>query len=86
MSRPRPYEPVLSGAATTALLKLPKSRQRLLGRLLFQLAETPAQPGDYATIDEQGRPVQHILLGEFHLSYGPDHATRELRIVEIEEV
>jgi hypothetical protein len=53
MSRPRPYEPVLSGVATT---------------------------------DESGRPVQHILLGEFHLSYWPDHAARELRIVEIDEV
>ncbi len=85
MSRPRPYEPVLSGAATAMLLALTKSRQRLLGRLLFTLAENPSQPGDYATIDDAGRAVQHLLVGEFHLRYWPDHAARELRIVEIEE-
>ena len=34
---------------------------------------------------ETGRAVQHLLLGEFHLSYWPDHAARELRILEIEE-
>jgi hypothetical protein len=86
MSRPRPYDPVLSGAATTSLLALPKARQRVVGRLLFRLAETPAQPGDYSTTDESGRSVQHILVGEFHLSYWADHATRELRIVEIDEI
>jgi len=72
--------------ATTSLLNLPKARQRLLGRLLFGLAETPTQPGDYSTSDESGRSVQHILVGEFHLSYWPDHAARELRIVEIDEI
>ena len=86
MSRPRPYEPVLSGASTTALLALPKARQRLVGRLLFRLAESPAQPGDYATSDETGRVVQHILLGEFLISYWSDHAAREMRIVEIDEI
>lgn len=86
MSRHRPYEPVLSGMATTSLLAMPKARQRLVGRLLFQLAETPSQPGDYSTSDDSGRSVQHILIGEFHLSYWPDHAVRELRIVEIDEI
>lgn len=86
MSRPRAYEPVLSGAATATLLALPKARQRLLGKLLFRLAETPGQPGDYSTADDKGRPVQHQVVGEFHISYWPDHAARELRIVEIDEV
>lgn len=65
---------------------MPKARQRLVGRLLFRLAETPSQTGDYSTDDDTGRTVQHILIGDFHLSYWADHAVRELRIVEIDEI
>lgn len=86
MSRPRPYEPVLSSAATTALLALPKARQRLVARLLFSLAENPSQPGDYVTADDTGRVIQHLLLGDCHFSYWPDHAARELRVVEFDEI
>lgn len=86
MTRPKPYEPVLSGAATTTLLGLPRSRQRVVGRLLFALAATPSQLGDYVTNDDTGRVIQHLLVGDWHFSYWPDHAARELRVVEIDEV
>jgi hypothetical protein len=54
--------------------------------LLFALAATPSQLGDYVTNDDTGRVIQHLLVGDWHFSYWPDHAARELRVVEIDEV
>ena len=86
MTRSKPYEPVLSGAATAFLLGFPRSKQRLVGRLLFTLATTPSLPGDYATNDETGRAIQHLLVGDWHFIYWPDHAACELRFIESAEV
>ena len=86
MRRPVPYEPVLSGNAAAYLIELPRSAQRKVIALLFQLAEMPSQLGDYSSRDDSGRPIQHILIGEWHVSFWADDAAREFRIVEITEV
>ena len=80
------YEAVLSSKATAFLLGLPKARQRQVMVLLERLAATPNHPGDYSECDHTGRAVQFLLIGDFVISYWPDHAVRELRIVEIDEV
>lgn len=86
MRKSTPYDPVLSGRASAYLIGLSKNSQRKVIALLFQLAETPSQIGDYSSRDDKGRDVQHILIGEWHVSYWADDAARELRIVEILEV
>jgi hypothetical protein len=77
------YDPVLSGKASSYLVSLPRAKQKAVITLLFQLAEHPAQIGDYPTSDESGRRLENILLGEWHFTYWADHAAKELRIVEI---
>ena len=84
MVRRAAYEPVLSGKALTFLSTLAKRNQRRLIDLLFRLAEYPHQLGDYASFDECGRHVQHLVAGPLVISYWPDHAVRELRISDIE--
>jgi hypothetical protein len=54
--------------------------------LIERLAEHPTQLGDHATKDDSGREVQHLLIGDWHFSFWPDHAIRELRITEINEL
>jgi hypothetical protein len=80
------YEPVLSSRAAAFLVSLSKGRQRKLIGLLYQLAENPSQIGDYSEPDETGRDVQFILVQDRLIAYWADHAVRELRIVDIEEV
>ena len=55
-------------------------------RLLFQLAEHPTQLGDYATREDGGGEIQHLTAGDWHFSFWTDHAVRELRITEINEL
>jgi hypothetical protein len=86
MARQHSYEPVLSGKASSFLVGLSKVKQRSVIMLAHQLAEHPGQLGDYVTEDETGRKVQHLLVGDWHFSFWPDHAIRELRITEINEL
>ena len=86
MPRDNGYEPVLSGRAASFLVGLSRSKQRSVMLLADRLAEYPTQLGDYATKDESGREVQHLLVGDWHFSFWPDHAVRELRITEINEL
>jgi hypothetical protein len=80
------YDPILSGRAASFLVGLSRSKQRSVMLLVERLAEHPTQVGDYATKDEGGREVQHLLVGDWHFSFWPDHAVRELRITEINEL
>ena len=86
MPRPSAYEPVLSGKASSVLIGLTKARQKKVVTLLFQLAEHPTQLGDYATRDDDGREIQHLLVADWHISFWADHAVRELRITDITEI
>jgi len=86
MAKQHNYEPVLSGKASSFLVGLSKTKQRAVVLLAYQLAEHPGQLGDYATEDEVGRAVQHLLVGDWQISFWPDHAVRELRIMEINEL
>lgn len=86
MPSPSGYEPVLSGRASSFLIGLSRPKQKQVLRLLFQLAEYPGQVGDYATREEDGREIQHLLVGDWHFSFWADHAVRELRVTEIDEL
>jgi hypothetical protein len=80
MPNPSGYEPVLSGRASSWLVGLSRPKQKQVLRLLFQLSKHPGQLGDYATREEDGREIQHLMVGDWHFSFWADHAVRELRI------
>lgn len=80
------YEPVLSSKAAAFLVSLPKLRQRKLIGLLYQLADNPSQIGDYTELDQTGREVQFIIVRDLLIAFWADHAVREMRIVDIEEL
>jgi hypothetical protein len=86
MPRPEPFESVLSGKASSYFVTLSKRKQRLLLDLLYRLASFPGQLGDYDSIDEAGRKVQHLEAGPLVISFWADDSVRELRITDIEEL
>ena len=53
---------------------------------LSRIAGNPSQIGDYSEPDATGREVQFILVRDLLIAFWADHAVRELRIVDIEEV
>jgi len=80
------YSLVYSEAAADFLLAVRKARLASLLYDLRRLAENPSVRSDYVVQDEQGREIEHLLVGEFVISYWLDHAVSEIRIVDVIDV
>jgi hypothetical protein len=68
------------------LLGLSKRKQLELSHILFQLATSPSQKGDYSLPDNTGRDIHYLLVGNYVISFWPDHPACEVRIIEIDLV
>jgi hypothetical protein len=86
MAKTGAFEPVLSARATAFLVSLSKPKQRRLIDLIYRLSDHPQQLGDYTLTDDTGRNVQFLIVGDLVVGFWPDHAVKELRITEIDEV
>ena len=85
MARSAKYVPVFAEDVLARLVQLPRRRQRQVILLSHQLASQPLVSSDYALPDESGRPIEHLLRGDFVFSYWLAHAVKEVRITDIED-
>jgi hypothetical protein len=79
------YRPIFSDSAVEFLASLSRRRQRRLLDRAQELASDPFLIPDIKLIDEEGREISHILIDDFLFSFWPDHATKVVMIVEIED-
>jgi hypothetical protein len=86
VARPTAYQCVFDETVADYIISLSKTKQRHLLQLARTLAADPFVVSDYAVRDESGRDIDHLLVDAWVFAYWVDHAVREVRIVEIEEV
>jgi len=80
------YELVLSEAAAMTLATASRPAQRKLAVILDEVKAAPFRPGDLQERDAQGRVNEVLVVGDWLVTYWPDHAVRELRVVRLEQV
>jgi hypothetical protein len=80
------FELVLSEAAAMTLATASRPEQRKLASILDGMKATPSRPGDLQERDAQGRVHEVLVVGDWLVTYWPDHAVRELRVVRLEQV
>lgn len=80
------YAPVFSLSAHAALLAARRRSRAEIMRTILALAEAPFTAGDLTEGDDTGRTLQVVALTDHVLTFWPDHATSELRIVKLERV
>lgn len=80
------YELVLSEAAAMTLATVSRPAQRKLAVILDEVKSAPFRPGDLQERDAQGRVNEVLVVGDWLVTYWPDHAVRELRVVRLERV
>lgn len=80
------YELVLSESAAMALVKASRSVQRQLAVVLDEVKGEPFRPGDLQERDAQERLNEVLVVGDWLVTYWPDHAVRELRVVRLEHI
>lgn len=80
-----PYRPIFSDSAVEFFATLPRRRQQRLLRRVRELAADPFLVPDFKRVDADGRDISHVLIDDFLFSFWPDHATKVVMIVDIED-
>jgi hypothetical protein len=78
------YEVILHPQAWHVLAATQGAGRRRLLAVLEQVAADPFRAGDLQQRDPAGRVHEVALLGEWLVTYWPDHAVREIRVVALE--
>ena len=63
-----------------------RSEQRRMAVVLEQMKAAPMRRGDLQERDAQGRDNEILVVGDWVVTYWPDHATREICVVRLERV
>jgi hypothetical protein len=80
------YALVLNEAAAMRLAAATRAEQRQLALILDGVKAAPFRTGDLQERDVQGRINEVLVVGNWIVTYWPDHAVRELRVVRLEQV
>jgi hypothetical protein len=80
------YELVLSEGVAMTLATAARSNRRKLAMILDGVKAAPFRRGDLQERDTQGRINEVLVIEDWLVTYWPDHAARELRIVRLERV
>jgi len=81
---PSEYRVVLHAELLDLLFRMRRAERRQLIQFFDALAARPHAEGDYEEFDSTGRPNQVKILERWAITYWPDHAVKEVRVVEIE--
>ena len=80
------YALMLSEAAAMTLAAASRAEQRQLAVILDEVKSHPFRPGDLHEHDTQRRVNEVLVVGDWVVTYWPDHAARELRVINLERV
>lgn len=67
-------------------MSLSKSKQLKALDIADRIAAGPEKISDVTLHDDNGRPIESVLIEEFLFSYWIDHPVKEVRITEITRV
>jgi hypothetical protein len=79
----RPYAVYLHESVLQSTPRSGSRRDRIM-KFIRQLGENPFQRGDYQDKDEAGNEIQVKIISDYAISYWPDHAVREIKIVNVQ--
>jgi hypothetical protein len=77
------YTVYMRRRASMALEEVTGTRRKAMDRFIDYLSENPFDEGDFSEEDEQGRKVFCKVVRDYAITYFPDHAVKELKVLEI---
>ena len=78
-----PYRVLIAKEVVASLGNCSRREKSLINRLFDQLADDPYRAGDYVERDEIGRPIQIAVVGRFAVWFWPDHAVKEVKVLDL---
>ncbi len=80
----RPYRTVFNRQVLNFVADADEDIFVEIERWVNRIERMPATPGDYTEEDEDHRELQVVVLQRVAITYWPDDAVREVRVVRIE--
>lgn len=77
------YEIYVKKAAFAGLDQLRGSTRRSIEKFIDYLSDNPFDEGDFPETDSKGREIFCKIIRDHAITYYPDHAVKELKILEI---
>ncbi len=78
-----PYRVFIAATVIADLRKCPRRERILITRFFEEPASNPCRAGDYVEPDDIGRPIQVLIVGRHALFFWPDHAVKEVKILDL---
>ncbi|MDE3068596.1 MAG: hypothetical protein KGJ60_13760 [Verrucomicrobiota bacterium] len=79
------YRYVLDESVAESILTLSARQRKRFIQFFRTLADNPSLPGDQGFKDSLGRDIRKKKLDRWLISYWPDHAVKEMRIVGVQK-
>ena len=80
------YEIVAPLTVFEAVRTIRRSDRLQIEEFLHRLTRQPSSPGDFEAPADDGRTHQVKIVGDWLVSYWPDHAVREIRLSGVETI
>lgn len=84
--KPAPYDVIAPLSRLTAFHGATRRERKALLDFFDRLARQPATTSEWTVVDQAGRTHYQTAVGCFLVTYWPDHAVREVRIVRLDRV
>jgi len=79
----RDYTVFLRQEAAASMVRIKGNRKRTIEAFISYLSENPFEEGDFSESDESGRVTFTKVIRDFAITYFPDHAVCEIKILEV---
>jgi len=79
----RDYTVFLRQEAAASMVRIKGKRKRAIEAFISYLSENPFEEGDFSESDESGRVTFTKVIRDFAITYFPDHAVCEIKILEV---
>ena len=77
------YAIFLNRPVYEALIRLKGNKKKAIEKFIDYLSDNPFDEGDFTESDESGRLVHCKIIRDYAITYFPDHAVKELKIIEL---
>ena len=77
------YEIFIKRSVHENLKKLKGSKKRAIEKFIDYLFDNPFEAGDFSESDEIGRQIYCKIIKDYAITYYPDHAVKEIKVIEL---
>ena len=77
------YEILLKRKVHDELKQIQGNRRRAIEKFIDTISDNPFEEGDFSETDRDGRIVHCKIIRDYAITFYPDHAVKEVKVIEL---